>query len=128
MRKLSLGEVMPADAFYVATIDGETFVYDEGDAEYVALRLPDFRMQKLLSITSRHNEARADLDDPANDYRLMRDSVTAGVGYKGKSFSETKQAFKRAVLSEQAIEDNMNIKVGRAMEATTLEELEAITW
>ena len=62
------------------------------------------------------------------EYKKLRDASMVEVGHKGQSVAETKLAFKDALLAYQSLEDNNDSKRQSIDNATTIEQLNLITW
>jgi len=128
MRTLTKDDAIPDGAVKIVKIGDEVNVYFADDAEIIAKKLYDISSLKHHEILSTFDEEEKQLTVTKHDYNDLLAASAAGVGNKGKTIAETKQAFKDAVIARQSIQDLRDEKLEQINNATTTEEIELIKW
>lgn len=150
MRVLAATEEIPADAFYVAVIDGVVRTYEATDAEYIEIVFNQLVDVKTVQIT---NQAQSKLADgfmsvatggqliyslSAEDVQDLSNLIDVGVAanyragdqqrFKAHTLNELKQVKSDGVKAKFDIYEKRELLIDAINAATTVEEIEAISW
>ena len=128
MKTLSITDDEPVDVVS-RVIRGDTVeYYFADDVEIISKALHVKIMERSKIINEIYEDKERALPVDKHTYYDLQASSIADVGHKGKSKSETKQAFKDAVIARSALQEKRDTLLEQINAATTIEEVEAITW
>ena len=104
------------------TVNLHTLSDPEGFAIVISQRKRQASSEMEVEMRKRENA----FDTPENND--IRDAAFAGVGHRGRSIVETKQKQKDIIVGKMAVQDLRESKKSEIENATTIEDVAAITW
>lgn len=108
--------------------DGVCRAYFADDVECIEAEFLEKKSVMYVEFNELFKKDERKLEVNKEQYKDLRDATLVGIGHRGKSAADTKQAFKQAVETRKALQDKRDNLHDLIQDATTIEELDAISW